>query len=124
MPPAATPTAQPTPDIPAPLLIGGAPGLIADLTTLADQAGAHLTTAADADPHAWRAARVVLVALDALASCIGTDLPRRAGVIVIVNAGRDLIDVWTPAAEIGAAHVAQWPTCRPWLAHQLTAHPT
>ncbi len=121
--PAATPTAHPTPDTLAPLLIGGTPGLVADLTILATQAGAHLTAAADANPEAWRAAPVVLVALDALAACIRADLPHRPDVIVIVNAGRELIDVWTPAEAIGAAHVLHWPACRTWLAHQLTTNP-
>ena len=87
-----------------------------DLLRLAATAGTELDVAADAGSarRGWGSAPFVVVAADAVPSCLRTALPRRAGVVLL---GDDLDDagIWQRAVEIGAEHVVFLPDAEPWL---------
>jgi secretion/DNA translocation related CpaE-like protein len=98
------------------LVVTADPDALDDLLRLAATAGIELEVAADGGSarRPWAAAPLVVVAADAVDSCVRQGLPRRAEVLLL---GRDLDDagIWQRAVEIGAEHVVFLPDAERWL---------
>lgn len=80
------------------------PALAADAARWVAAAGAQLVTAGDSASarRAWRAAAVVLVGGDLLASLAADQLPRRDQIVVVTSDGAEQ---WRDAVALGAAAV-------------------
>jgi secretion/DNA translocation related CpaE-like protein len=129
-----------------PLVVTSDPDLLDDLLRLAHEAGAVVDVSPDpAGARRWYGgAPLVLVGIDAAATCVRAGLPRRPGVVVVGRreeavprdlagphalpgphdlAGRpDLAGPpdWPMAEELGADHIAVLPAAEPWLVDRLT----
>ena len=103
-----------------PLVVTAEPHVLDDLLRLAAGAGAELEVAGDGGSarRLWQTAPFVVVAVDALGTCLAARLPRRPGVVLVsqdVQGG----DVWRGAVELGAEHVLVLPDADQWLADRL-----
>ena len=102
------------------LVVTGETELLDDVLRLAAGVGAELEVVGDGGlaRRSWSTAPLVLVAVDALETCLQARLPRRSGVVLVAT---DLAteDVWQGAVELGAEHVLVLPDGEPWLTDRL-----
>ena len=113
---------------PTALLIGGSEDLRADLAALPRVRIPVQRPATTPRPADWLAAPLILITPDAVGRSAG--LPRRPGVILLVDADRAPVNYATDAgrlraraAELGDARVLVWPHCAGLLAELLHATP-
>jgi secretion/DNA translocation related CpaE-like protein len=110
------------PDPAHPLVVGTDAGLLDDLLRLLAAAGTtgELTTGGGALRRAHRHAPLVLVGAEVLATAAVRALPRRPGLLVVVN-GEPHADVWPAAVELGAERVVVLPREEAWLVERVAA---
>jgi secretion/DNA translocation related CpaE-like protein len=115
-------TAATAPDTPRPLVVSGDATLLDDLLGLVAAAGAapEVATGGPALRRAHRAAPLVLVGSDALATGVVRSLPRRPGVVVVSTGELPAAD-WAVAVELGAERVVVLPADEAWLLSRTAA---
>ena len=107
---------------PRPLVVSGDAELLDDLLALVAAGGAEAerATGGPALRRAHRAAPLVLVGADVLATPGVRALPRRPGVVVVSRSGLPAAD-WATAVELGAERVAVLPGDDSWLVSRTAA---
>jgi secretion/DNA translocation related CpaE-like protein len=105
-----------------PLVVSADPALLDDLLRLLAAAGTtgELTTGGGALRRAHRDAPLVLVGADALGSAPVRALPRRPGLLVVVEGDPDPA-LWPAAVAVGAERVVVLPEDETWLVERVAA---
>ena len=99
------------------LLLSADPSIAESVATIAGAVGLALEVVDHLEASGWAGADVVLVGTDLLPAVANARPVRRSGVVVVGVCAQD--QMWRPALEIGAEHVAFLPIAQGWLTERL-----